>query len=185
MKNAVKIALIAAHFALAGVCQAASISLSPSPQDAVVGGNLSFDVIVDFTGAATIGGGFSISYDSSILGLSSFAYAPVPLGVDMIPWEPVSTATAGTISGIGFEVDSVAFAGSRILATLNFTALSLGAYNIGLSESIEFMTADGLSFIDVSYSGATGQIAAVPVPAALWLLASGLSMLGLSLRRRA
>lgn len=183
MKNSVKIAIIAAQFVLASLCQAASVSLSPSSQNAMVGDSLSFDLNVNFSDIPTISGGFNITYDSSILGLTSFNYATIDPDI-LIPWTPISTGTAGLISGIGFEVDASAFGGGITLATLNFSVLNQGVYNVGLVESVQFLEADGLSFIDVTYNGATGQITAIPVPAALWLLASGLSALGLGLRRR-
>ncbi|MFN2309260.1 MAG: cohesin domain-containing protein, partial [Gammaproteobacteria bacterium] len=132
MKNTLKIAIVAAHFVLVGAAQAASVSLSPSPQNGVVGNTLTFDLNVNFSDVPTLGGGFNVTYDSSRLGFNGFSYAPVPVAVT-----PVSTVDAGVISGVGFNAFTSVFSGNQTLATLSFTALDTGAYTIGLVETLE------------------------------------------------
>lgn len=183
MKKLSKLVIILAQLGLVSVAQAASISLSPASQNAVVEGTLSYQVNVDFSDVATDGGSFRISYDSSLLGDADFSYAALSSPITGT-WAPVYSA--GLIESVGFDAN--AFQGSVVLGTLSFTVLGAGNTTVTLSDmlnsNLRFLDSDQWDPIVVDYSGATANLTAVPVPAALWLMASGLSVLGLGMRRR-
>ncbi|MBI5463100.1 MAG: PEP-CTERM sorting domain-containing protein [Gammaproteobacteria bacterium] len=182
MKKLTKLMLVLAQLGLMGAVQAASVSLSPLSQPVMLGDSVSFDVNVDFTDPATIGGRFQLSYDASILGFTSFTYnSSFTSGLTTVAY----TQSSGLIDNLGF-VGSVSSAGT--LGTVTFSTLNTGNANLATAAYsnafYRFRNSTGTSFIAVTYGGATAQVSAVPVPAALWLMGSGLSALGLGLRRR-
>jgi len=184
MKKLTKLVIILAQLGLVCGAQAASISLSPASQNAVVGDTLSYQVNVDFSDVATDGGSFRISYDSGLLGNANFSYASLSSPITG-SWTPAYSA--GLIESVGFDAN--AFQGTAVLGTLSFTVLNAGSTSVTLSDMLDanlrFLDSDQWDPIMVGYSGATANLTAVPVPAALWLMASGLSVLGLGMRRRA
>ena len=184
MKKSCRALLAFAPWVLVGAAQAASVSLSPSSHNAAVGNTVSFDVSVDFSDVATDGGGFRISYDAALLGNADFSYAELPSPISGV-W--AFDNTPGLLEGVGFDAN--AFQASTVLGTLSFTVLGAGSTSVDLSDMLDpnwrFLDSDQWNPIDVTYSGASlGLTSAVPVPAALWLMASGLGVLGAGLRRR-
>lgn len=168
-----------ALFGAVGGAHAAGIALQPGAQNAALGSTLSFDVYVDFTDIATSGGRFQVTYDSSRLGDAVFAY-------DSSFASTYGVATGSTaLSGIGF---TGLFGGAARLGTLSFTATGVGAAAVATAAyanpTYRFRNNTGSSYITVNYGAAAANVSAVPVPAAAWLMASGLSALGLGLRRR-
>jgi hypothetical protein len=183
MKKMTQAMLLLAQIGVVGLAHGASVSLSPAVANATVGSTVQFTVNVDFTDDPTSGGGVQIAYDSNILGNAFFSYSGSLPGSILDTWAP--DFSAGLIEGIGFDASS--FNGSTTLGTLSFTALDAGSSALALSAlaNWEFLGPDQWTVLNVDYTGATAQVSEVPVPAAVWLLGSGLSMLGLALRRRA
>ncbi len=182
MKKLTKLMLVLAQLGLMGAAQAASVSLSPTSQPVVLGNSVSFAVNVDFSDAATIGGRFQLSYDSSLLGFTSFSYNS-NFTSGLTTYTP--TLSSGLINNLGF---AGLVSGSGTLGTLTFSTLNAGNASLATGAYSDpfyrFRNSTGSSFLAVTYGGATAQVSAVPAPAALWLMASGLSALGLGLRRR-
>lgn len=185
MKKLKKLMLVLAQLGVMGAAQAASVSLSPASQPVVLGNNVSFNVIVDFTGTPTLGGAFQLSYSSSILGGASFSYDSSFVSANSLTaYTP--TLTSGLITNLGF--DSASFSGSGTLGTITFSTINTGLASVVTAADADpfyrFLNTSGSSLNGVTYGSATAEVSAVPVPAALWLMASGLSALGLGLRRR-
>lgn len=181
MKKLTKLMLVLAQLGMVGVVQASTVSLSTSTPTITHPGSVSFDVNVNFT-ETTSKGWFNLSYDNSLLSLTSFNYNNAfTAGVTPLT---VNTTTSGSINNI----NNIGFLGSKsgpgILGTATFSTLGVGTANLNALASFGFRNSGDTSFISVTYSGANVQVSAVPVPAALWLMASGLSALGLGLRRR-
>ncbi len=179
MKKLTKLVFILAQLGLVGAVHAASVSLSPASQTVAPSTTVSFDVNLDFTGTPVISGWFNLSYDTSILDLISFSYGSNTFGVSTLA---VNTSTDGLVQGIGFA-GSVSGAGT--LGTVTFNTTGLGTANLNTAAVSGFY--NGSSYVATTYGGAlveVAEISEVPVPAAAWLMGSGLAALGLGFRRR-
>lgn len=167
----------------AGV-QAASIWIESDRRNISDADIYTGNLMVDFSDAPTVGGGFDITFSSNFSGLYYFDYNDLS-AYNLTPRTPVTNETQGLVTGIGFDADTL-FGGSIMLATLY---LHPRTYSVDLPPySIDFIETD--SFIDpfgnpisVTYTGATGNIYPWPIPPAVWLFSSGLAVLGLQLRR--
>lgn len=182
MKKLTRLVSALALCGMAGMAQSASVSLTPVSQSVALGDSVSFMVNVDFSDTATIGGRFQLGYDASILSFTSFTYDTL-FTSGLTTYTP--TLSSGLINDLGF---AGLVSGSGTLGTVTFSTVDTGSASLASAEysnpTYRFRNSTGSSFITVDYGGATAQVSAVPVPAALWLMASGLSALGLGLRRR-
>lgn len=187
MKNFKKLVCALALFGMVGAVQAGSVSLDPLSKSVTVGNSVFFDIYVDFDNDSTTGGTFQLTYDSSLLGISNiatdFAYNGTFLSSNGLTGTAPVLTSDGLIEGIGF---SGTFAGANSkLGTITFSALNAGVAVIDADtdqvEDARFY--NGSSNNGVEYGSAAANISAVPVPAAVWLMASGLlGMVGLSRR---
>lgn len=157
---------------------AASLFLVPDAVQNVVDGDiLSFDIHMDFSGDPAIGGAFDISFDSSALAFVSF-FRNESIGDPGFARDPdildglLDDWALGAIDGI----PDIAIVGS-----VQFQVLP----TMGQSTTIQtqdaqcfspcWISADFVSTIIVDYGDAT--VSRVPLPAALWLMLSGLGVL--------
>lgn len=180
MKKLTKLLFVLAQLGLVSAVQASSVSLSPVSQVVAPLSIVSVNVYVDFSDVTTSKGWFDLSYDSSLLSLVGFSYNGVfTSGLTTIG---VDTTVIGVINNIGF-VGSVSTAG--LLGTATFTSLGEGTAALATVEDFGFLNSTSSSFLEVEYLGASvTSVSEVPVPAAVWLMGSGLSLLGLGMRRR-
>lgn len=170
--------------ALSIPAEAAGISISPLTKSLGVGDTVQFtvfadDILSDFPLDA---GGLTVTFAPSLIELSNVTIASPWLGLA----EPVIDNTVGTISSISFGASF----GSNIfgsgIALINFTAkvLSGGSSTITVGEDTgnsPFVSGpDPLTLTPSSVSATITTVSAVPLPAALPLLLSGL----LAVRRR-
>ena len=168
---------------LVGAAQAASVTIDSLGQ---VGSSISFRVNVNFTGTPTNGGEFQLMYDTSILGGANFAYNSDFFTLDgpTMLIDGVDDLTNGYLKNIGFDASS--YVGPGILGTVTFSVLNTGAANVASAEDdpfYAFINDFDSSNLAMNYGSASPQVTAVPVPAAMWLMASGLlGMVGLSRR---
>lgn len=167
---------------LVGAAQAASVTIDSLGQ---VGSSISFRVNVNFTGTPTNGGEFLLSYDTNILGDASFAYnSDFFTGSTSMLSTGVDDTTSGFLKNIGFDASS--YVGPGILGTVTFSVLNTVAALVASAEDdpfYAFINDTDSSNLGMNYGSASLQVSAVPVPAAVWLMASGLlGMVGLSRR---
>ena len=148
---------------------AASISFSPQNSIVSVGDSFSVDIIAnDF--AELAGGVLGFRFDSSLLSLD------IPPGIDPF-WDffpdPGSQDLLDTNiwRGVGFDVFANApLTGSGAIASLNFTALSIGASQLEILPDSMFFS----SIAELNPELTMGSVQVVPVPPALILFVTGL-----------
>ena len=169
---------------------ASTVSLSTSGQS---GASLSVDLYMNFSDAPTLGGGLDVHYDGSLLNFISFSFNPTflsvtdplltcpgAIGCDQIDQpNTVYDISFGNFAGIG---------GPFLVGTLVFNVIGTGSAALLTAETTglagPFVSATTYVAQPVSYLGTAADVSAVPVPAALWLMVSGLSLLGLASNRR-
>ena len=172
--------LISALALLAGLvgqsAGAATIYLDPDNVRGLVGDVFSFDLYMDFEVATSGMGSVSIQYESAVLGNASFTYDPGFESSVFQTYDP--NYGSGVVGNIGFY-DVYGVSGLHRIGTLSLEALAPSDMSpLAVLEEASFITADIYGDpISVDYSGAMVSIAAVPVPAAFWLMASGLGLL--------
>lgn len=175
-----------ALFVGAGLAQAASISFGPPvSQTASLNDTVSFEVTADFTDQATMGGNFEVVYDPGVLSFDSFTYNNAFLNTGATSVAPIQDT--GLVS-LGFDALSNGYNSDMVMGTLSFLAVGVGTDNLSVTDSRDYPFQDTINWnnINVNYTqGLSVQVNAVPLPAALWLFLSGLSLLGFKGRRRA
>lgn len=175
--------LIAGLMAASSLAQANTVAVSPSASFVNLNDVFSIDIIgLGFT-TPLDAGGLSIHYDPSVI-------APVLISA---PDQFVSygaswntnlqpTDSGGTLTDALFFADT-APSGDFDIFTLSFEAIGIGDTAISLSESLINPFAGNGAALPVELLGGRVSVSAVPVPAAVWLFASGLLGLGAVGRR--
>ena len=126
------------------------------------------------------GGGVNLSYDPSVLAVNSIT-------VDTSVWGFFDNP--GTIDNTNGDVSDLMFAsfsnvtGDFAIATLEFKAVGVGTSPLSLTESSLNPFASGGSLLAVTLQSASVTVTAVPLPAAFWLMLSGLGVLGSWLKK--
>jgi hypothetical protein len=169
---------------------AASISLAPASATAIAGDSVAFALDMDFSDEATFGGGIDFFYDDGLLEFQSFIRNPGLGDEAFARREP--DVLPGELNGLSFGHGS-GIGGPGLVGTLTFKALAPGLAAITLAENQGGPGNPGpfvstITFVrqDVTFSGATVTISAVPLPAALpLLLGPGLLLMGSRARRDA
>ena len=185
-KSIITIVLIACTLALPTV-QAASVFITPALQSVPsTDGTATLELFMDFTGDPTIGGGIDLVFSGPI-SLASFtpsayfdARDPFFTGFSL---DPVAEpgGLADTLGGIEIHFgDFGGIDGSNKLGDLTINLLGSGLADIAMNINTTFgdFFDTGSNPQVVSLNGANITISAVPVPAAIWFLASALGLLG-------
>lgn len=183
-RTAAALALIAS----AGIANAApSMTLTPGSGSYVVGDLVTLTLTMDFSGPdeMTLGGGTDIMWDTAFLALSSWD----PIAYGDPGFSNPGTISGGLIDGFAFG-DFNGLTGPAEVATATFELLAAGATSITMDDDADGITGpfvNALTFQpqDVTFIGADLDIsgAAIPLPAAAWLLLGGMGTL-LGFRRR-
>lgn len=184
--------------AIGSTANANVISLSPVVQTAGIGQEVSFDINMDFINT-TVGGAFDLFYDPNLLAFVSFEFDATFLtsvadpDFAIMPDNCISDGAAlGGCSAGDAELNAIGFgsfdgiSGSHTIGTVTFQTLGPGVSALLMATTDSpwegFISADDASDLFVIYSPA--KLHVVPLPAGLWLLASGLGLFAGFARRR-
>ena len=209
LRKSLALLLIGSAFAVGNipVTHAASISLVDHTGDVAdslnvnISESIFLDLIMDFTGEPTIGGGIDIFFDNftngdqltfvnytpSGLGDPDFQRNPNPNGIGIHDAPTVSTGTGvDKLNGIAFG-DFGGLGGSAVIGTLEFLANTPGSFDFSMACNVLpagcfFSTGFAPQLPD--FNGATVNVSAVPIPAAVWLFGSAIGLIG-GMRRKA
>lgn len=159
---------------------AASVDLSVSPMPKnVVGLNQTFtvDIMGDFksdAGEALVGGAIDLMFDESIINV---------MGITLNTPTDISSSlgtidnTAGNVDAFGFATFAGVADGAFNFATVELRSVGLGTSALNLVDANDLVLewANGVGD-SVSFSATDGSVtvSAVPLPAAAWMMLSGL-----------
>lgn len=121
-----------------------------------------------------VGGGLNLDFDPAVVQIDSVAINTTVF--DFYTAEGSLDNLVGTLTDTSFNTFA-GVSGSFDIMTIGFTAVGAGVSTLMLSESsiAVFSDSSGNTIGDqISYETATITVSAVPVPAAIWLFASGL-----------
>jgi len=139
---------------------------------AQAGDVLEFDLVMDFTSHPTIGGGFDVSWDTANFNFNNFTSAG--LGNPDFYREPVVRDGLLFNGGDG-DLNGIS---QGVIATMSFTYFGgEGSISPSATTGTSGPWIDAIDFagtIEPDYFGVT--VRPVPIPAALWLLLSGLGI---------
>jgi hypothetical protein len=167
-----------------------SLSLSAINPTVTAGSQATFELFMDFSGDPTLGGGVDVVFGNFTNGnqLSFASYKPTALGDPALINVPTVSTTGDRLEGITFGDVTNGVSGPALVGTLVFNTLVAGNYSLSLVDSGlagGFFSTSGAPQTPV-YTPASLTVTAVPVPAAIWLMLSGLGGLsGMVFRQKA
>ena len=175
---------LAASLSLASVCVAATAAgnlvIDPLASSVNPGNAFSLKVLGTAFSDVVVGGGFNLSFNSSLLRLDS-----VQINVMLWEFAPSSGTinnVAGTLSDAYFNTFNNSPTGNFEAATLNFTAKAPGNAAVTLSSSASFPFASSAAEV-ITVTFGSGQVAVVPEPATVVTMLLGLGLLALARAR--
>jgi len=157
-----------------------TVAFNPSSTNVNVGDTFTLDVWGKGFTSSLDGGSFNFGFDGNVVRVDSVA-------LDTGTWEfapsvgTTSNAPAGSVSGVEFNTFLHNPIGDFKIATITFTALTLGTSSLDLSAGLNPYGSGGTP-LNVGFQA--GTINAVPLPPSLLIMASSLASLMLIGRRK-
>jgi hypothetical protein len=202
IKPLVGITAAAALAAFAGSANAGSLTLVPQSASINVGQSITFDLVMDFTGENTFGGGTDFFYDASVLDFTSWVFDPGfnlddassrQTPDDCNTSSDIGCGNNGSVSFPGLselnDMGVVNFAdgmtGTATIGQLTFEALSAGMTSVFMGANADCTNCVGNTgpwtsadtFMEDNPTFYEGSVTVVPVPAAVWMMFSALGAL--------
>lgn len=185
-RSALKSVCLGVSLLVAGgsIANAATVSLSPSALDVSPLDAFSVDIIGTDFATNFDGGSLDLFFDPSILQVDNVT-------INAAPWEFVAvTGTTDNVAGsiTGMEFATFFGAGTDFtFATIDFTAISAGDSFLDIEKHVSFnfpdFSAGGVPY-SVMLTDGSVSVSSVPLPAAGWLMLSGLAgLIGVSHRK--
>jgi hypothetical protein len=182
--NALRLALLCTVSCFALSVHAGTVEFTPADTDITVspGSTVTMDIVGSAFSGNLDGGDWGATWDASVL---SF----VSLTVDAV-WDTVTVSDANVGTGVldfvfmGYSPPA-GLASPFAVATFEFTAAGSGNTTVALNSGLGtgWPLTGGGNEPSVTYGTSDVAIAAVPVPAAVWLFGSALGLLGFVRRR--
>ena len=147
------------------------LAFDQSIVDITVDSQFSLDIVAK-NFPSTFGGSILINFDSTVVNVSDIAIAA--------PWSGFTVTPSEELTAILLHapIFSQWPAGDFVFATLTFTAIAIGSSELVLStyDPLPLSTVGngGFTPIDFTVENASVTVSAVPIPAAVWLLLSGI-----------
>lgn len=179
-----KITLLATLIALGSLAsnaQAQTLEVDPSLKTVNVGDVFTLDIMGKGFINPIIGGGFNLSFDSSVLHIDS---VDIPAAWEFAPQTGSIDNLTGNLSNVAFNTFVSPKSGDFTTATIHFSTVGAGNSAITLTSSATFPFADSVGN-PVSVSFLSGSIAAVPEASSISMMLAGLGLIGYMARRRA
>lgn len=173
--------------AAAGSAQAASLALIASANPVTQNSPFTVDLVLTNNQPGRLGGKTVVSFDQTLLSYGSFSLTP---GVPNLSFysNPV-VGTNGNLKTVTFGFDYAPVTG--VVGTFTFTPVgtpgnlaTLGLRDFSQTIGTFFNYAPTYQRIYPTFTGTQVNISAVPLPAGVWLLGTGLGALALRRRRR-
>lgn len=170
------------------ILHAASISFSNTSVTAELGDLITLDVLMDFTGDPTLGGGTDIFYDASVLSYQSFGFTSTSLALDT-DFSRSPDVLSNELEGLSFG-NFNGLSGPGVVGTLTFQVIAFGDVVLSMAETDNLLAGGAFTsattFTSQAVNFGTAGVTIVPVPAAVWLFGSGLiGLVGVAKRSKA
>ncbi len=195
MRKSISVLITSLVLGLGVVPAADAFTISVVPQSPVVSPGSSFTVdvvaqgLTDGTAPSLGAWDLNVSFDAGILSVANVTFGT---GLDLaglgLNFQGFDDSTPGLVNAFDVSLDSIGDLnslqpGAFTLFTVTFNAASSGASILGLSANA-LSSAEGDALTASSLNGSSVSVAApVPLPAAAWLLISGLAWAGAFTRR--
>lgn len=174
--------------------QAAELSLSPIYQTVNLGDQIMLLLYGDFRDEPILGGGLDLFFDDEAFGFVSFDFMAAESVGDDPAFRRMPDIHSNELNGISFG-NFAGMSSRSLIGIFTFTTLAPGVYDFSLlanegggpNNPGPFVSMAGIP-IDVDFSGAVVEVlggAAVPLPAAVWLMLGGIGFLARFRRRDA